>query len=137
MSAQKPDGVVLMTWDSDSYKHQELTQAIIQVFYDVYNELGHGFLDSVYEAAMAVALSQKGLRAIRQHPLPVWFRDHGVGNFYADIIVEDAVIIELKAARNIESAHEAQLLNYFKSIPDRSWPVVKFWPRAKNTANGV
>jgi GxxExxY protein len=117
-----------MTWDSESYKHQELTQAIIQVFYDVYNELGYGFLESVYEAAMGIALAQKEIRVTRQHPLPVWFRGNGVGNFYADIVVEDAVIVELKAARNIEGAHEAQLLNYLKASQIEVGLLLNFGP---------
>lgn len=117
-----------MTWDSESYKHQELTQVIIEVFYDVYNELGHGYLESVYEAAMTIALSEKGVRANRQQSLPVWFRGHGVGNFHADIVVEDVVIVELKAARNIESAHEAQLLNYLRASQIEVGLLLNFGP---------
>ena len=120
-----------MPWDSKSYKHQELTQAIIEVFYEVYNELGHGFLECVYEAAMTIALAEKGFRVSRQYSLPVWFRGHGVGSFYADIIVDDAVIVELKAARNIESAHEAQLLNYLKASQIEVGLLLNFGPTPK------
>jgi GxxExxY protein len=105
-----------MDWDPKEYKHQELTQAIIQVFYEVYNELGHGFLESVYEEAMAIALVQKGLAVSRRNPLPVWFRGQQIGDFRADLIVGDVVIVELKAGRVLEPAHEAQLLNYLKAF---------------------
>ena len=82
-------------------KHRELTEKIIGVFYEVYNELGHGFLESVYEEAMAVALPQAGLKLERQVPLRVTFRGAVVGDFRADLLVENAVLLELKAAREI------------------------------------
>ena len=97
------------------FKHKELTQKIIGVFYEVYNELGHGFLESVYEEAMLIALAETGLRTGQQVPTPVWFRGRMVGDFKADIFVEGAVILELKAARAIEPIHEAQLLNYLRA----------------------
>lgn len=104
-----------MNWDPVGYKHQELTQAIIGAFYEVYNELGHGFLESVYEEAMAMALEQRGIQVNRQHPLPVWFLGRQVGDFRAGLVVADAVIGELEAARTLEPAHEAQLLNYLRA----------------------
>lgn len=97
------------------FKHGELTQKIIGVFYEVYNELGHGFLESVYEEAMLIALTERGLRTGQQVPTPVWFRGRKVGDFKADVFVEGAVILELKAARAIEPLHEAQLLNYLRA----------------------
>ncbi|HSO76121.1 MAG TPA: GxxExxY protein [Blastocatellia bacterium] len=97
------------------FKHRELTEKIIGVFYEVYNELGHGFLESVYEGAMLIALIESGLKTANQVPTPVWFRGRMVGDFKADILVERAVILELKAARALESAHEAQLLNYLRA----------------------
>ena len=104
-----------MTWDPLEYKHQELTQAIIHVFYEVYNELGHGFLESVYEESMAIALTQSGIKAVRQQPLAVWFRGQQVGDFRPDLVVNQDVIVELKAARCLEPFHEAQLLNYLRA----------------------
>ena len=104
-----------MVWDTQKYKHQELTQAIIQVFFEVYNELGHGFLESVYEEAMFAVLREKGMKVERQHALAVWFRGEKIGDFRADLLVNDAVIIELKAARALEPAHEAQLLHYLRA----------------------
>ena len=96
-------------------KHADLTETIIGVFYDVYNELGYGFLESVYEGAMAVALREAGLSAMRQVAVPVWFRGNMVGDFRADILVEDRVLLDLKSARVLERSHEAQILHYLKS----------------------
>lgn len=96
-------------------KHADVTEKIIGVFYDVYNELGYGFLECVYEESLLIALNQAGLAANRQIPLPVWFRGHKVGEFRADVLVEDCVLLELKAARSLDPAHEAQLLHYLKS----------------------
>lgn len=77
--------------------HKELTEKIIGVFYDVYNELGHGFLESVYESAMLIALREAGLLVESQVEIPVWFREHKIGVFYADLLVGGVVIVELKA----------------------------------------
>ncbi len=104
-----------MHWDPVNYKHQELTEVIIQAFYEVYNELGHGFLESVYEEAMNRVLREKAVDIQRQSPLPVWFRGEQIGDFRADLIVANTVIVELKAARALEPAHEAQLLNYLRA----------------------
>jgi GxxExxY protein len=85
------------------------------VFYDVYNELGHGFLESTYAEAMVMALEESGLRSAREVSVPVWFRGRKVGQYYADMVVEGVVLLELKAARTLESAHEAQLLHYLRA----------------------
>jgi GxxExxY protein len=98
-----------------SLKHSELTEKIIGVFYDVYNELGHGFLESTYAEAMAIALEQSGLTAIREVSVPAWFRGHRVGQYFADLLVENTILRELKATRTLESAHEAQLLHYLRA----------------------
>jgi GxxExxY protein len=96
-------------------KHTDVTERIIGIFYDVYNELGYGFLECVYEESLVIALHQAGLAAKRQIPLPVWFRGHKVGEFRADLLVENCVLLELKSARSLDPAHEAQLLHYLKS----------------------
>src|SRR5436305_7312627 len=93
---------------SEEYRHAGVTGRVIGVFYDVYNELGHGFLESVYQKAMEVALEQAGLRVGRQVPVPVWFRGQQVGDFIADLLIEDIVLLELKAVRALEPAHESQ-----------------------------
>ena len=104
-----------MNADRRGLKHKELTETIIGVFLEVYNELGHGFLESVYERAFQVALTAKGLDVKCQIEVPVWFRGQKVGDFTADVLVERAVLLELKAARALDSAHEAQLLNYLRA----------------------
>lgn len=96
-------------------KHADLTEKIIGIFYDVYNELGHGFLECVYEESLVIALQEAGLSCNRQIALPVGFRGHKVGEFRADLLVKDSVLLELKSARSLEPAHEAQLLHYLKS----------------------
>ena len=104
-----------MNADTRGLKHKELTETIIGVFYEVYNELGHGFLESVYERAFEVALTSKGFNVLRQIQIPVWFRGQKVGDFVADALVEKCVLLELKAARMLDSSHEAQLLNYLRA----------------------
>lgn len=96
-------------------KHSEITAKIIGVFYDVYNELGHGFLESSYCGAMALALKQSGLGVAQEIGVPVWFRGVKVGQYFADMLVEDIVLVELKAVRTLEPAHEAQLLHYLRA----------------------
>jgi GxxExxY protein len=105
-----------LVMDSPStLKHAELTHQIIGVFYEVYNELGYGFLESTYAEAMVVALAQLGRAAVREVPVPVWFRGQKVGQYFADLLIDNPVLLELKAARNLESAHEAQLLHYLRA----------------------
>jgi len=96
-------------------KHAALTEKIIGVFYDVYNELGYGFLESVYEASLALALEQAGLVVERQVAIPVWFRGQKVGEFRGDLRVNGLVLLELKCSRVLDVAHEAQLLHYLKA----------------------
>jgi GxxExxY protein len=98
-----------------SLKHSALTEKIIGVFYDVYNELGYGFLESTYAEAMVVALRQSGLTAIREVSVPVWFRGVRVGQYFGDVLVDGTVLIELKATRALDSAHEAQILHYLRA----------------------
>ena len=96
-------------------KHRELTQRISGVFYEVYNELGHGFLESVYETAFEIALVSKGINVLTQIEVPVWFRGKKIGDFKADMLVEGSVLLELKAGSRLNPAHEAQLLNYLRA----------------------
>ena len=96
-------------------KHFGVTQDIIGAFYEVYNELGHGFLESVYREAMVVALRSKGLVVEREKTVNVEFRGEIVGVFRTDLVVQNTIVVELKCARTIDSNHEAQLLNYLKA----------------------
>jgi GxxExxY protein len=110
-------------------KHEQLTGKIIEVFYEVYNELGHGFLESVYENSMRLALSQARLFVPPKKPLEVWFRGVIVGTFEPDVTVESLVILEIKAARGIDPAHEAQLLNYLRATEIEVGLLLNFGPK--------
>jgi len=95
--------------------YEELTQKILGACFDVSNELGCGFLESVYLKALMIALTEAGLKAESQFPLHVFFRDRMVGEFYADIIVEGTAIVEVKAVKALVPEHLAQVLNYLKA----------------------
>ena len=96
-------------------KHGLVTDQILKVFYEVYNELGHGFLESVYHRSLGFALESTGLKVCSRVGIPVWFRGQQVGNFVADLLVENCVLLELKAARSLDSSHYAQLRNYLRA----------------------
>jgi len=97
------------------YKHSEITEIIIRAFYNVYNRMGHGFLEKVYENCMLVELRKLGLEGVGQLPVDVFYEEYIVGKYYADILVEGCVILELKSAEKVIPKHEAQLLNYLKA----------------------
>jgi GxxExxY protein len=117
-----------MTSDS-SYKHSYLTETIIGVFYDVYNELGFGFLESVYRRALALALRDKGLVIAEEVPVAVFFRGRTVGDFKADLVVNNVVLLELKTAENIVGAHESQVINYLRATHLELGLVLNFGPK--------
>ncbi len=95
--------------------HEELTGKIIKAFYKVYNTLGYGFLEKVYENALIFELRNDGLDVVSQMPINVYYSNQIVGEYYADLCVEGFVIVELKSVDNIIMAHEAQLINYLKA----------------------
>jgi GxxExxY protein len=96
-------------------KHSELTEKILKGFYQVYNSLGYGFLEKVYENALVHELKQMGLFVRQQHPIEVHYNELKVGQYFADVFVEDSVIIELKASESLCEADEYQLINYLKA----------------------
>jgi GxxExxY protein len=104
-----------MNADERGYKHKETTQRILKVFFEVYNELGCGFLESVYRESMAIALRAAGLDVEKEFPLIARFRGETVGAFKADLVVCGAIIVELKAVRSLGAMHEAQILNYLRA----------------------
>jgi GxxExxY protein len=97
------------------YLHSELTGGIINAFYHVYNQLGYGFLEKVYENALAHELSKRGFRVVQQARIDVWYDGLRVGTYAADLLVNETVIIELKVATALAEEHEAQLLHYLKA----------------------
>jgi GxxExxY protein len=96
-------------------KHSEITDKILQGFYEVYNVLGDGFLESIYEKALTLVLTGYGLKVEIQKPITVYFRNIILGEFKPDLVVNDVVIIELKAVKTIVPEHEAQVINYLKA----------------------
>jgi GxxExxY protein len=100
---------------NENYKHTEITDKIIKAFYTVYNKLGYGFLEKVYENSMMIELGKMGMNVRKQTPIKVFYEGNDVGNYFADLIVEDVVIVELKAEGGIIEEHEAQLTNYLKA----------------------
>ena len=101
--------------EKENYMHSDLTEKIIKAFYKVYNTLGYGFLEKVYENAMSIELKKAGLMHSKQYPVDVYYDEKHVGSYFADIIVEERVIIELKAAEGLCEEHEAQLINYLRA----------------------
>jgi len=100
---------------TNNYLHSEITDLIIKAYYNVYNKLGFGFLEKVYENAMMIELKRLDLKCEKQKPITVNYDGFNIGEYFADIIVNDCVIIELKAAEELAPEHEAQLVNYLKA----------------------
>ncbi len=95
--------------------HKEITDIILKCFYQVYNTLGYGFLEKVYEKSLELELKQQGLECAPQIAIPVFYNESIVGNYFADMGVEGKVIIEIKACESLCEEHEMQLLNYLKA----------------------
>jgi GxxExxY protein len=99
----------------ENFKYSDITELILKAFYKVYNKLGYGFLEKVYESAMMIELERLGLQCERQKQLNVYYDNIKIGEYYADIFVNNSVIVELKAAENICPEHECQLVNYLRA----------------------
>ena len=97
------------------FKHSEITEIIIKSFYKVYNTLGYGFLEKVYENALFLELKNQGLFVEKQKPIKVIFNETEVGNYFADLVVNECIIVELKASESLCEEHEFQLINYLKA----------------------
>lgn len=113
------------------FRFEKLTREIIAVFFETANELGHGFTENVYEAAMIVSLTQAGIGVTRDVALPVWFRGQQIAIFRADAVVENVVLLEFKAATAIETWHEAQVLNYLRASDLEIGYVLNFGRKAE------
>ncbi len=111
--------------------HAEVTDKIIKAFYHVYNTLGYGFLEKVYENALAVTLRKWRLAVVQQHQINVYFEGDLVGEYFADVLVIERVIVEIKAADALCQAHEAQLLNYLKATDIEVGLLLNFGPKAQ------
>ena len=111
------------------FHHADVTERIIASFYRVYNTLGYGFLEKVYQNAMKVELISRGLAVIPQAPLDVRYAGVVVGEYFADFLVENLVIVELKAAEQVLPEHHAQLLNYLKATDINIGLLLNFGPK--------
>ncbi|OHB57098.1 MAG: GxxExxY protein [Planctomycetes bacterium GWF2_50_10] len=110
------------------YKHQELTGQIIKAAYTVHNELGAGFIEKIYLRALLIELAALGMSAQSEKPVAISFRGQVVGEHRSDIIVEDKVLIELKALATLEPGNEAQILNYLKATGFEVGLLINFGP---------
>lgn len=106
--------------------HEELTKQIIACAYNVHNTLGTGFLEKVYENAMMIELVDHGFEARQQFPVPVYYKNILVGDYYADIIVENKIVVELKAVEKLAPIHEVQLVNYLKGTNNEIGLLINF-----------
>ncbi|MBF8282217.1 MAG: PDDEXK 3 family protein [Anaerolineales bacterium] len=114
------------------YKHSEITEQIIAAFYTVYNTLGYGFLEKVFENALVIELRRRGLRVVQQMPITVYYTGEVVGEYFADLLVADLVIVEIKAVKALLVEHEAQLLNYLKATPYEVGLLLNFGPKPEH-----
>lgn len=112
----------------DNYIHSEITDLIIKAFYKVYNTLGHGFLEKVYEKSMKIELQNSGLRVFNQQPIKVYYNNIVVGTYFSDLTIEELVIVEIKAGEQIASRHECQLVNYLKATNKEVGLLLNFGP---------
>jgi GxxExxY protein len=112
-----------------SYKHSELTREIINAFYQVYNTLGYGFLEKVYQNALVHELTKRGYTVSSNVAIKVYYDNVVVGEYFADLVINEVVILELKAVENITDQHEAQLLNYLKATKIDVGLILNFGPK--------
>lgn len=114
---------------NDDYKHKEITDLIIKAFYTVYNTLGYGFLEKVYVSALVIELQKLGLEVICQAPIHVYYGGQVVGEYFADLLVSNKIVVEVKSAQMFTIQYEAQLLNYLKATPYEVGLLLNFGPK--------
>ena len=107
---------------------EELTHDIIGAAYQAYNQLGFGFLESVYRRSMIIELAKRDISAEAERPLQVYYDDQVVGDFYVDLLVEDQIIVELKSMRGLTKEHEVQLVNYLNGLKKDVGLLINFAP---------
>ena len=116
---------------TDNYKHSDITGLILKAYYNVYNQLGYGFLEKVYENALLIELRKFGLECVAQNPIEVFYDNVKVGFYFADIVVNNCVIIEIKAAESLCEEHEAQLTNYLRATDIEVGMLLNFGKKAE------
>ena len=118
-----------MNTDFQDFKYKELSEETIRIFYKVYNKLGYGFLEKVYENAMMIDFRKSGINVASQSPIEVTYEDEIVGEYFADILVDNKIIVEIKAAKSLTEYHHAQLLNYLKATDIEVGLLLNFGPK--------
>jgi len=118
-----------MNTDLRDAKFKQLTERIIGVFYVVYNRLGYGFLEKVYENSMLIEFQKENIPVVAQAPIKVFYGDQVVGEYFADLLVDGKVIVEIKAAKALIAEYEAQLLNYLKATDVEVGLLLNFGPK--------
>jgi len=118
-----------MNTDYNDSKYKETTEKIIAIFYKVYNNLGYGFLEKVYENAMMIEFKKEKISAVSQYAIKVVYQHEIVGEYFADILVDRKVIVEIKSARSLALENEAQLLNYLKATDIEVGLLLNFGPK--------
>lgn len=118
-----------MNTDATEVKQKELTEKIIGIFYKVFNALGYGFLEKIYENAMVIELERERVPVISQAPIKVSYEGKVVGEYFADILIDGKVIVEIKAGKYLAPEHEAQLLNYLKATDVEVGLLLNFGPK--------
>ena len=106
-----------------------MARAVVQSFYAVYDTLGYGFLEKVYESALAMEVAQRGFQVERQAPIEVFYKGEVIGTYFTDLLIERCLIVEIKAVENLALEHEAQLLNYLKATEINLGLLVNFGPK--------
>jgi GxxExxY protein len=118
-------------YSASLYKHSDLTEQIIGGFYTVYSSLGYGFLENVYVNALMIESKKRGMNPRDELPIRVYYDGQLIGEYFADLVVNDLVIPEIKAAKTLAAEHEAQLLNYWKATPYEVGLLLNFGPKAE------
>ncbi len=118
-----------MTADNQDFKYKELTEKIIEIFYRVYNKLGYGFLEKVYENAMLKGFETADIPAVSQYAINVVYEGKIIGEYFADILVDNKVIVEIKASKSLAIENEAQLLNYLKATEIEVGLLLNYGPK--------
>lgn len=117
------------SYSASLYKHSDLTEKILGAFYAVYSALGYGFLENVYVKALIIELKSRGMDVKDELPIQVFYAGQLVGEYFADLVVNDLVILEIKATKSLATEHEAQLLNYLKATPYEVGLLLNFGPK--------
>jgi GxxExxY protein len=126
---------MLLLRRSNAMLHPEVSDRIIKSFYHVYNTLGYGFLERVYENSLRNSLRKSGIQVAQQLPISVHFEEEVVGEYFADLVVGGVLLVEIKAAQTIAAEHEAQLLNYLKATGYQVGLILNFGPKAEFRRN--